>query len=127
MPKKLLLIDNDPDEFDFLISASEKVPGIFNCSYAISAEEALAMLHESKPDYILVDMNMPEVDGLEFIAKLKQEPFVATVPTFLYTTCYDDLLRREALKRGADGYLTKPALPEVLAELLKVLYDTGRF
>ncbi|RZJ36693.1 MAG: response regulator [Flavobacterium sp.] len=127
MPKKLLLIDNDPDEFDFLTSASEKIPGTFNCSYASSAEQALATVMESQPDYILVDMNMPEVDGLELIEQLKLHPFGAKVPTFLYTVCYDDALRREAMKRGADGYIAKPALPELLADMLQTLYNKGKF
>jgi CheY-like chemotaxis protein len=121
----ILLIDDDPDEFDFFLNAMEKLPGLFDCTYAVSPDAAFSLLDEIKPDYIFVDMNMPLMSGLECIVKLKQTDAVSDVPAFIYTTGYDPILHKQAVHLGASGCVKKPSKPNDLVAMLQNLYTTG--
>lgn len=123
--KYILLIDDDPDEFEFFQNALEKFPGHFDFGYAASASEAFKLLNEVTPDYFFVDMNMPAVNGLECIAKLKETDNVAHKPAFIYTTGYDATLHKLAMNIGAAGCVRKPSQPRMLVEMLKNLFETG--
>lgn len=123
--KYLLLIDDDPDEFEFFQSALEKIPGRFDFGYAVSAQEAFKLIKNITPDYFFVDMNMPAVNGLECIKMLKSTDSVAEKPAFIYTTGYDATLHKQALSYGAAGCLRKPSQPKALVEMLTNLFETG--
>jgi PleD family two-component response regulator len=123
--KYILLIDDDPDEFEFFLNAIERIPGLFECNYAISAAEAYGMLKELSPDYIFVDMNMPLVNGLECTAKLKSTKGVSDIPVYIYTTGYDSILKNKALQLGASGCIKKHSESGVLVRMLTNLYETG--
>lgn len=121
----ILLIDDDADEFDFMLSAMNKIPGIFECSYAVDDLAAITLLETYRPDYIFVDMNMPKVNGLQCIERLKGINEISNIPMFIYTTGYDEFLHKNALDVGASGCLKKPVQINQLAEMLKALYETG--
>jgi CheY-like chemotaxis protein len=124
--KYILLIDDDPDEFDFFLAAINKIPELFECGYAVSAAAAISLLEDFLPDYIFIDMNMPLVNGLECIGKLKSIDSVADVPIYIYTTGYDDGLKKKAVLNGASGCLKKPSKPSILVDILITLHDTGK-
>ncbi len=121
----ILLIDDDPDEFEFFLNAMEKLPGMFECAYAVSAKEGLSQLRKTKPDYIFLDMNMPAVNGLECTQQIRKTDGISDIPVFIYTTGYDAALHQQALKLGASGCVRKPARPEKLVDMLKNLHATG--
>ena len=72
----------------------------------LSAEEGLAILETAKPDLILLDFNLPDMDGLLFMARLADSPF-STVPIVMLTGEGDESLAVEAMKFGAEDYLVK--------------------
>lgn len=119
--KYLLLIDDDPDEFDFFLDAIDKMPGIYECSYAVSAEAAFDLLKKFHPDYIFVDMNMPKINGLECIATILDRELAPQVPLFIYSTSADPLMQQRALHLGAAGCYKKSGHPSALVEILKSL------
>ena len=121
----ILLVDDDPDEFDFFQSALEKLPGLFDCGYAVSPSAAFSLLDETLPDYIFMDMNMPLMNGLECTSKLKKTDGLSDIPVIIYTTGYNPALHREALQIGAAGCVQKPTRPTDLVNMLKNLYNTG--
>jgi len=121
----LLLIDDDPDEFEFFSHALEKLPGIFECGYASSADEAFAMLGSRPPDFIFMDVNMPAVNGLECTRRIRTQPRFDHVPIFIYTTGYNEALRRESVLIGANGCVRKPSRQEALVALLSGLAENG--
>jgi CheY-like chemotaxis protein len=123
--KYIMLIDDDPDESEFFLNALEKIPGLFEFGYALSANAALSLLKEVTPDYFFVDMNMPAVNGLECISMLKKTDKAAEKPAFIYTTGYDATLHKQALNHGAAGCVRKPSQPKALVEMLKHLFETG--
>lgn len=76
--------------------------------------EVLAQLQEFKPDLILMDVYMPECDGLELAAVLRQQPSHDSIPIVFLSTDVDAGLRMRALHLGADDFLYKPILPSQL-------------
>lgn len=78
--------------------------------------EGMAVLQEHKVDLILCDINMPVMDGLEFIKQLPGIPNAAGVPVVMITTEGSEAHVVEALSCGARGYIRKPFTPEQVKE-----------
>ena len=80
----------------------------FEVAEASDGLEALAWCRAAMPDVILLDWNMPVMNGIEFLRHLRQEPG-GTVPTVVFCTVENDVDRiREALEAGASEYIMKP-------------------
>ena len=78
--------------------------------------EALAHLREQMVDLILCDINMPVMDGLEFVQQLRATENGKTVPVVMITTEGSEAHVVQALSRGANGYIRKPFTPEQVKE-----------
>ncbi len=74
--------------------------------------EALAILQQKTPDLILSDINMPNMDGLEFVRQLRAVESAQGVPVVMITTEGSESRVVEALSCGARGYIRKPFTPE---------------
>jgi len=99
------------------------VPSIGIAGEASCGEQALAMVHELRPDVVLLDLKMPRVDGLEVLRRLQQEP--AAPPVLVLTTFDDTGLLLAAIRAGARGYLLKDVSLEQLLEAITVLAEGG--
>jgi CheY-like chemotaxis protein len=89
----------------------------FRAEAAGSGEEGLRLAGELHPLAILLDLVMPGMDGWAVLTALKADPTLADIPVVLFTGMADD--RREALRRGASDFVTKPVDPDQLAAVLK--------
>jgi two-component system, chemotaxis family, chemotaxis protein CheY len=78
--------------------------------------EALAALETKRPDLILSDINMPAMNGLEFVKKLQGVAGMSDVPVVMITTEASESHVVEALSYGAKGYIRKPFTPEQVKE-----------
>jgi two-component system, chemotaxis family, chemotaxis protein CheY len=78
--------------------------------------EALTALESKKPDLILSDINMPAMNGLEFVKRLQHVPGMKDVPVVMITTEASESHVVEALSYGAKGYIRKPFTPEQVKE-----------
>ncbi len=80
----------------------------FNVRCAYSGKHLFAGLEEQKPDLIILDVMMPQMDGLKVLTRLKGDPGTASIPVILLTAKvqYEDVLG--GYKMGADYYITKP-------------------
>ncbi len=96
----------------------------FNCEHVYStAEEALELLPQNKPDVVLMDINLPGVSGIECVKQLKP---VCPDTQFIMSTVYeDDENIYESLKAGATGYLLKKTVPARILEAIAEVYDGG--
>jgi two-component system, chemotaxis family, chemotaxis protein CheY len=81
-----------------------------------SGIEALAAIQRKKPDLILSDINMPAMNGLEFVRKLQDVPGMKDVPVVMITTEASESHVVEALSYGAKGYIRKPFTPDQVKE-----------
>ena len=91
-------------------------------SEACDGIEGLKKADESRFDLILVDLNMPEMDGITMIRELRKKPEHAGVPILFLTTESDKDVKQQAKTAGATGWLTKPFKAEQLVKIVnKVL------
>jgi two-component system, OmpR family, alkaline phosphatase synthesis response regulator PhoP len=116
---KILIVDDEPDILDFL-SYNLRREG-FDVQTAASGKEGLSKAHTFRPQLIILDMMMPEMDGLEVCRLLRAQPdFANTTITFL-TAREEDALQISALDVGADDYIAKPIKPQVFISRIKAL------
>jgi len=123
--KKILLVDDDPDILQFL-SYNIKNEG-YEIETAENGIEALKKLDVFKPDLIILDVMMPEMDGIETCKEIRKIPeFSDTLITFL-TARGEDYSQIVGFESGADDYITKPIRPKVLISKLKALMRRQNF
>lgn len=88
---------------------------------ASNGEEALQAAELSPPDLILMDIGMPELDGLGATRKIRAHPTLQNIPVIALTAFSTEGFRRAAYEVGIDGYLTKPINFDRLSDLIKSL------
>ncbi len=104
--KTIMVVDDNPDIITIVKTILEGKG--FQVLSASSGAECLEALKTQKPDLIVLDIMMPEMDGLEVLTRLKGMPGFASIPVVLLTAKvqYEDVLG--GYKLGADYYITKP-------------------
>jgi serine/threonine-protein kinase PpkA len=102
----ILVVDDDPTirEYVRLHLASAN----FNVEVAEDGEAALALAILHPPDLILSDISMPNMDGFEFVERIRANPLLADVPVILLTQHSDTTAFRKGMDLGADDFLAKP-------------------
>lgn len=122
MKKKFLVIDDDTDDRELFCEALASVdPGI-NCEQAVDGEEALTRLSsKEQPDIIFLDINMPIMNGWQFLTELKKKDGYKEIPVIVYTTSSTLKDKRIASELGALCFITKPHAYTRLKNLLGVI------
>lgn len=113
---RILVVDDEPDAVE-LIAFNLKSAG-FDVMTADDGEEALRKAIHGKPDLVLLDVMLPEMDGLEVCKALRQNAGTARLPIIMLTAKAGEVDRVLGLELGADDYVTKPFSPREL--LLRV-------
>ncbi|MEN6373971.1 MAG: response regulator [Smithella sp.] len=88
------------------------------CLEAENGREAMEVLSKSWIDIIISDINMPEVNGLEFLDQLRKSETLKEIPVIMITTEGSSERMQEAFDRGAKGFIKKPFLPEDIKKIL---------
>lgn len=109
--KQILMVD---DVATNLICAAEVLRQNYEVSTAKSGRQALLMLNEMEPDLIMLDINMPQMDGYEVFAKLRENPKWAKIPVVFLTAESDMTNEVKGLSMGAMDFIRKPFDPEVM-------------
>ena len=118
----LLLAEDDPS-IQLVARMSLKRAG-FQVTVANNGTEALARVAERRPDVILLDWMMPELDGIEVCRRLKADPATVDIPVIFLTARSQEGELQPGLSIGAIGYITKPF--DALALGARVLELLGR-
>ena len=100
---------------DFLKSRNYQI------TVAKNGREVIELIHTIHPDLVLMDIQMPEMDGLEAIRRLRARPDFATIPIIALTALAMPGDRERCLAAGANEYLTKPVSLKGLATLIQLL------
>ena len=111
MKKKFLVIDDDRDDRELFCEALASVDPAINCEQAVDGKEALTRLSTKdidKPDIIFLDINMPVMDGWQFLSHLKKEDIYKEIPVIVSTTSSTQKDKRIANDLGALCFITKP-------------------
>ncbi len=115
---EILIVEDDPDQ-RALADLRLTMAG-FKVRVAFSVQSFLqSMLDHGAPDLLLLDVELPDGDGFELLAKMRRHPKYASLPVVMLTAKNDPADIGRGLVLGADGYVTKPYTKNVLADLIR--------
>lgn len=117
---KLLVVDDDQlicDGLSIIMNSEEDIEVI---GIAKNGQEAFDMCKTYRPDIVLMDIRMPEVDGIKGVKMIKKE--FPEVRVLMLTTFQDDNYIKEAIKNGAQGYLLKNQGADVIIDSIKAAF-----
>lgn len=117
MDFKVLVVEDDPDARKVL-SLVLKLDGFAVASVA-DGHEAIAYLEQNRPNLILLDVIMPEVDGYEVCRWIRSNPSTVDVPVVMLSGKNDEKSINRGYEVGANDYLPKPIKPSTLTKLLR--------
>ena len=117
----VLIVDDEPFIRKLVATTLEDVAG-FELLEASDGDEALALAREETPAIVLLDIDMPGMDGLEACRRLREESGTASTTIVMLTAAAGEEAERAAEEAGADLFLTKPFSP---LELLRLVHDLG--
>lgn len=107
--KTCLLVEDDPEDQEFFLDALHRVSEKTGCYAVSNGEEALSTLLEEDlfPDYIFTDINMPKMNGFEFLAVLKGIEKFKDIPIIIYSSDYSEEKIQKAKRLGAAAFYSK--------------------
>ncbi len=114
---KILVVDDDKTTRK-LLSLFLKAKG-YEVVAAENGLDAMEKLGTENINLVVTDMNMPYMDGIEFIRNLRSDDNWKNIPIVMVTTEADDEERKKAMEAGADDYLVKPANAEQITDSIK--------
>ncbi|MBI5960730.1 MAG: response regulator [Chloroflexi bacterium] len=117
--KTIVIVDDEPFIVDMLSTFLE-IKG-YQVHGAYSGEDGLATVQVEKPDAVLLDLMLPDIDGLEVMSRLRAMPDFADLPIIIVSARTDTESKVRAEQGGANDYMTKPVQMPVLADLLSRL------
>ena len=129
-PIEVLLVEDDPGDVLMTREAFEDAKVANNLSVVSDGEEALRFLRQegeyaevSRPDLVLLDLNLPKVDGREVLTAIKGDPELGSIPVVVLTTseAQDDITRSYALH--ANAYVSKPVDFDRFLQVVKQIDD----
>ena len=123
MTKKILIAD-DADVFRQLEEGLLRAYG-YQFLHARNGAEAVKHAIEGQPDLILLDVQMPVMDGVQVLSFLKKEPRTLHIPIIIVTTIGRDKDQEILKKGGADAFLTKPVNGPLLARTVRQLLEAS--
>jgi CheY-like chemotaxis protein len=117
MPGHILTVDDD-DRIRRIVQINLQRAG-YRVTAARDGVEALEQIEQERPDLVLLDINMPRMDGIEMLRRLRADPETAALPVVLLTAKTQDEDILEGKRSGADYYLPKPFSPVALLAVLR--------
>jgi two-component system, chemotaxis family, chemotaxis protein CheY len=122
--RRLLIVDDSKVMRD-MVAACLRPIGEITFEFAASGLEAIERLALAGYDLVVLDLNMPDVGGIEVIEFIRSQDKLRSLPILVVTTRGDDASRARVLEAGASGFLAKPFAPEqILTEVRGLLGNT---
>jgi phosphate regulon transcriptional regulator PhoB len=119
----VLVVEDEPDIRNLIVH--HLVREGFRCRTATTGAEALQRVRTATPDLVVLDLMLPEMDGLEVCRRLRSAAATAAIPIIMLTAKADEIDRVVGLEMGADDYVSKPFSPkELVARVRAVLRRT---
>ena len=130
MPKEVLLVEDSPGDVRLTKEAFRDANSSIHLHVVSDGVEAMAFLRREgdharapRPDLILLDLNLPKMDGREVLANIKQDVGLKTIPTVILTTSEAEADILKSYQLQANCYLTKPAQLDAFESLVKSIND----
>lgn len=120
IPMKTILVIDDDQQIRELVELSLKITSGWRVIEATSGPHAVERLREQRPDAILLDFHMPDMNGLDTLALIRETPENRDIPVIAYTAD-PKALDKNNLPEGLSGVLLKPFAPDSLAKRIAEL------
>ncbi len=123
MAHKILAVDDHPETLNIVVTTLER-----HGYEVISTQSPIKSLHmaeEEMPHLFLIDMMMPDMDGVELCRRLRAMPQFATTPILMFTAIDDAEQKLAGFDAGVDDYLTKPTEPDEMIARVRMLLETA--
>lgn len=118
--KKIVIVDDEPHIVD-MMSTFLTIKG-YDVRGAYTGEGGLSLIHAERPDLVLLDLMLPDIDGFAVCTRLRATDDFARLPVVIVSARTDSASRARAEQAGADAYFTKPvAMPDLVRALDKLL------
>jgi CheY-like chemotaxis protein len=111
-PKTILIVDDEPYMIRLLQHHVERAG--YQMVKAVNGREALEKVESAKPDLIIMDVMMPELNGLEVLSQIRQKSETARLPVIIMTANAQRFTKEQAETAGVSAFLTKPFSPTQL-------------
>jgi two-component system chemotaxis response regulator CheY len=121
MTRAVVIVDDDQFIRRLIVTTLEDVAD-FDLHEAADGRQALSVAAEQAPTLVFLDVDMPELNGIEVCRALRQHPSTAAATIVMLTAAHGDEVERQAEAAGADLFLTKPFSP---LELLQLVDELG--
>ncbi len=118
MAARILYIEDNPQNLDLTLRILKHVGG-YDVLSAVNGLDGVAVAEQEKPDLILMDINLPDISGLEATRRIKAMPDLSGVPVVAFTADTADGDRQRYLDAGCDGYMPKPASARSLLAMIQ--------
>jgi DNA-binding response OmpR family regulator len=125
--KRFLLVEDDPDHAELItdVLSEDKVEGIKTVVILKKdGQEAIDFFQNGMPSKIslvILDLNLPKVDGMDVLKFIKKNSRYSSIPVIILSTSSNQKTIQDAYDNGANGYFTKPATYEELVEKVQIL------
>ena len=119
MKRTILVIDDNPDLLD-IVDAILTGAG-YVVAKALSGEDGLVVARNLHPSLILLDLNMPKLDGRQALEEIKNEERLRKIPTIVFTTSNAREEIRRAYASGASSFIIKPFSFNSLVDMMKII------
>tara|TARA_R110002073_G_scaffold174557_6_gene331771 strand:+ start:1857 stop:2231 length:375 start_codon:yes stop_codon:yes gene_type:complete len=122
-PTLLIIEDNEQNMYmlSFLLEQSN-----YNVLKAFNGIDGLKLAHENSPEIILIDIQLPDMDGYEICNKLRHNGLPKTTTIIAVTSYAMGGDKEKAIEAGADGYLEKPINPETFVKQMESIINTKK-
>jgi two-component system alkaline phosphatase synthesis response regulator PhoP len=120
MAKKILIVEDEKEILDLVKLYLEKEG--YRTRTAVSGLDGLKQVKTDQPDLVILDLMLPELDGLEVCKRLRADPQSAMIPIIMLTAKAGEADTIIGLELGADDYVTKPFSPKALVARVKALF-----
>lgn len=120
----VFIIDDDQDDREMFVEVVAEINNSIICITASNGQEALQLLQDQgeNPDLIFLDLNMPRMNGKQFLSKLKNMHTYSSIPVIIYSTSKNEADREETKQLGADLFITKPSSLQELKKELEIVF-----
>ena len=123
---EILMIDDNPADIDLTSEVLAQSEGHFHVNAVNDGVEAISFLRRKGkytkapiPDLVVLDLNMPHIDGCEVLSNIKSDPALARIPVVIFTTSQADSDISRSYKLGANCYIQKPVDFEQFRDTIK--------
>jgi two-component system, OmpR family, phosphate regulon response regulator PhoB len=124
MAREVLVVEDEPDIRRLVVLHLERDG--FRCRTATNGLDALREVKTAVPDLVVLDLMLPELDGLEVCRRLRRDTSTASVPIIMLTAKSDEVDRIVGLEVGADDYVGKPFSPKELVARVRAVLRRSR-